>query len=242
MARIILFTFLVLASGIIHGQTFEGTLTYKTEYNFEISPEMEKMGMTKEKLMDRMKSEGNWCDSLSVSYKGNNYYKYSHVTPAAWTIYKGETNKIYSFQESADSLCTVTDASFDLEEKMSGNKPAIGKTGTVIDINGLMCEEVQVVWKSGSYHYYFRPSFFVMDTALYANHIYDGWAGYLRIAHALPVRVVKSITGLGTVTLTLSSYNTEKIKDSLFYIPELISDRSLNIFKIANRELMRIKK
>jgi hypothetical protein len=218
-------------------------MTYKSEYKFNISPEMEKMGVTEKVLIEKMKDEGTWSDSIRITYKRNNFIMYTNVSPAAWTIYKGETNKLYSFQEKdLDGICTVTDVSMDLEEQMTGNKPVIGLTGDRIEINGWMCEVVRVIWKSGSYDYYYHSSSFSVDPILYTNYVYDGWAGYLKISHALPIRIVKSINGVGTVTLTLSGYKEEIVDDKIFTLPELIPDKDLNVIKIANRELMRIKK
>ncbi len=230
-------------AGLLKGQPFEGTLTYKAEYKFDISPDMEKMGVTKDVLVQKMKEDGTWSDSIRVTYKRDNYILYTNFSPAAWTIYKGETNKLYSFQENnPEGICTVTDASMDLEEVMTGMKPAIGKTGDKIDVNGRMCEVVRVAWKSGSYDYYYDSTSFKVDTSFYTNYIYDGWAGYLKISHALPVRIVKSIIGIGTVTLTLTSYKAESVDDKIFDLPELVPDKDLNKIRLANRELMRIKK
>jgi hypothetical protein len=243
MNKPILVVIFLLFYGVLRAQSFEGTLNYNVEYKFDIAPEMEKMGLTKEVLIEKMKSEGKWSDSLRITYKKDKYIMYTNFSPQAWSIYLGETNKIYSFQQDdSEGICTITDASIDLEQQMTGNKPVIGKTGTVTPVNGWMCEDVKVTWKSGTYDYYYHPSSFEMDPTLYANHIYDGWAGYLNISHALPVRIVKSIKGVGTVTLTLSSYKEEKVDSMIFEIPELVPDKDLNIIKIANRELMRIKK
>jgi hypothetical protein len=242
MDRLFLTALIIFFAGVLKGQSFEGTMNYKAEYKFSISSEMEKIGITKEALIEKMKAEGTWSDSIKITYKRDNYLMNTSFSPAAWSIYKGETNKLYSFRENESDICTVTDVSVDLEEQMSGVKPAIGKTGDRIDVNGWMCEVVRVVWKSGSYEYYYHPSSFKVDSTFYTNYIYDGWAGYLKIAHSLPVRVVKKIDGLGTVTLTLSSYMEENVNDKIFVIPKLIPDPDLNIIRIANRELMRIKK
>jgi hypothetical protein len=233
----------IFITGLLRGQSFEGTLTYKAEYKFNVSAEMEKRGVTKQKLIEKMKNEGTWSDSLRVTYKQDNYIMYTDFSPMAWSIYKGETNKIYSFRENDTAgICIVTDASIDLEQHMRGIKPITANTGLTVDINGWMCELVRVIWKIGSYDFYFQPATFNIDPALYAKHISDGWAGYLQISHALPIRIVKTITDVGTVTLTLSSYKEEKVDENIFNIPELVPDKELNAIKIANRELMRIKK
>jgi hypothetical protein len=232
----------ILIAGILRGQSFEGTLTYAAEYKFNVSPDMEKMGVTKEKLIEKMIKEGTWSDSIKVTYKQDNYIIYTDFSPAAWSIYRGQTNRIYSFKENDTAgVCIVTDASIDLEQQMKGIKPVTANTGITVDINGWMCELVRVIWKSGSYDYYYQPSTFKIDPALYANHISEGWAGYLQISHALPIKIMKSINGVGTVTLTLSTFKEETVDDKIFEIPELIPDSGLNALKIANREVMRIK-
>ena len=235
--------FFFLIAELLNAQSFEGTMTYKSEYKFDISDEMKKMGVTEEALIKKMKTEGLWSDSISITYKGDNYIMYTSVAPAAWSIYRGKTNKLYSFKENdPEEICTVTDVSIDLEEHVSGIKPVILKTRTNVDVNGWIRETVRVTWKSGTYDYYYHPSSFKVDTGLYSNYIYDGWSGYLKISHALPIRVVKSINGVGSVTLTLSSFKEEKVDDKIFDIPELIPDPNLNVIKLVNRELMRIKK
>ena len=243
MNKMLLIAFFSLIYGILSAQSFEGTLTYKAEYVFHVSDEMIKKGVTEEKMIEKMKNEGTWSDSIQVTYKQNNYFMYTDFSPATWSIYKGETNKIYSFRENDTAgICIVTDASIDLEQQMKGVKPVTGNTGMTVDIDGWMCEVVRIIWKSGKYDYYYQPGSFKMDPALYEKHMSEGWAAYLKISHALPIRIVKTITDVGSVTLTLSSYKEGNVDDRIFEIPELIPDKDLNIFKIANRELMRIKK
>ena len=243
MNHLFLTAIFISITGLLKAQSFEGTLTYKAEYKFNVSPDMEKMGVTKEKLIEKMKNEGTWSDSIKVTYKQDNYIMYTCFSPAAWSIYRGETNKIYSFRENDSvGICIVTDASIDLEQHMKGSRPVSGNTGITVDVNGWECEVVRVAWKTGKYDFYFHPSSFKIDPALYTNHIYDGWAPYLNLSHALPIKIVKSIYDVGSVTLILSSYKEEKVDDKIFNIPELIPDSDLNAIKIANRELMRIKK
>lgn len=239
----IITTLLVLTSGLLFGQSYEGTLVYKTDFQFQISEKMAKMGITEEMMKEKMKKEGTLTDSIKTSYKQGDYITYTNFSPQSWSIYKQQTNKLYSFQDGeASDICTVTDVSIDLEFQMTGNKPTIQKFDTIVDIDGRKCEIVRVQWKSGTYDYYYDSSFLKVDFKLFEKHIYDGWADFLKISNSLPIKIVKSVKGLSTVSLTLIRHTEETIDPKLFEIPKLIPDKDLNLIKIGNRELFRIKK
>lgn len=240
---ITIITGLVLSTGFLFGQSFEGTVVYKTDYKFQISEKMKKMGISEDMIKQKMKTEGSWSDSVKTKYKGGNYISYTNFNPQSWSIYKQETNKLYSFQNGeASDICTVTDVSIDLEFQMTGNKPTIQKLDTIVDIDGKRCEIVRVQWKTGTYDYYYDNSFLKVDSKLFENHIYDGWADFLKISNSLPVKIIKSVKGLSTVSFTLTRYTEETIDPELFEIPKLKPDKDLNLIKIGNRELFRIKK
>lgn len=241
--KLIITIVFIFITNLIFGQSFEGTLVYKINYQIEIPKQLEKMGVTKEILIEKMKKEGTWADSIKTTYKNGNYLTSTNSTPQTWSIYKPETNKLYSFQNGdASDICTVTDASIDLEFEMTGNKPIIAKLDTSAMINGVTCEAVRVKWRTGTYDYYYNNSTLKVDPKLFENHIYDGWADFLKISKALPICIMKSTKGFGKVTFTLVSQKCETIKENLFQIPQLVPDKDLNIVKIGNRELMRIKK
>ena len=239
----IITTILVLTTGILFGQSYEGTLVYKTDFQFKISEKMMKMGITEEMMKEKMKKEGSLTDSIKTIYKQGDYITYTNFSPQSWSVYKQLANKLYSFQDGeASDICTVTDVSIDMEFQMTGNKPIIQKLDTVVEINGRRCEIVRVLWKSGTYDYYFDSNFLKVDAKLFENHIYDGWADFLKISNSLPIKIVKSVKGLTTVSHTLIRHKEETIDLKLFEIPELLPDQDLNLIKIGNRELFRIKK
>jgi hypothetical protein len=242
MKQAITFLFLLVAV-VVNGQSYEGTLVYKTEYVFQLSEKMKQMGITEEMLKERMEKGDPLPDSVRTIYKQGDYVSYSNFTPASWSVYKSKENKLYTFQEGdASDLCTVTDVSVDLEEQMTGNKTVIQKLDTLVDFNGMKCEVVRVKWKTGNYDYYYNDSFLKVDCRLFQNHVYDGWADYLKIAGALPVKIVKTTKGLATVTFSLIRQTEGPIDANLFEIPKLVKDEELNIIKVPNREIMRIEK
>ena len=239
----ILTAILIFTTVLLFGQSFEGTIVYKIDYEFQISEKLADMGITEEMMFEKMKKEGSFSDSVKTRYKDGNYISYTNFSPQSWSIYKQITNKLYTFQDGeASDICTVTDVSFDLEYKLTRIKPKIEKLDTVVEVNGMKCEIVRVVWKSGTYDYYYNSSFLKLDAKLFENHIYDGWAGFLKISNSLPVKIVKSINGIGKVKYTLIRNFAETIDKSIFEIPKLVADKDLNLIKIKNREVMRIEK
>lgn len=240
MKRKLTILFLCL-TGLTYGQSFEGTLTYKTD--FEVAEKMIKMGMTKEKLITSMKQEGTYSDTTKISYKQGNYYTIQNSKPKSWTIYKADVGKIYTMQDGeSKDICTVLDATIDLESTMTGKMPSVLKLDTTVLNNNSTCYIVSVKWKSGTYDYYYDPTKLTVKPALFEKHTYDGWAEFLKISNSLPFKIVKTTKGIMTVTMTLVSTKTETINDKIFTIPNLIPDKNLNIIKTANREYMRIKK
>jgi hypothetical protein len=239
--RKILIAILFLSTGFSYGQSFEGTLTYVSE--LDISPKMTKMGVTKEMILDKMKQDGSWSDTIKTSYKQGNYFTLLSNNLKSRTIYKSDSNKIYSLQDGdASDICTVTDASIDLEFTMTGKLPTIEKLDTSATVEGVTCNIVRVKWKSGTYDYYYNSSKLIVDASLFAKHIYDGWTEYLKISNSLPLKIIKTTKGMMTITMTLVTSKAEVVNEKIFSIPMLISDNDLNIVKIANREVMRIKK
>jgi hypothetical protein len=232
---------MLFTTGIVYAQSFEGTLTYLAD--LEVSESLSKMGVTKQRLIDKMKKEGTWSDTVKIVYKEGNYYTLVGKKPKSWTIYKAETNKIYTMQDGdASDICTVTDASIDLEATMTGKMPTVQKLDTSVVIDGVNCTIVRVKWKSGNYDYYYNATKLGVTPTVFAKHVYDGWAEFLKISNALPLKIVKTTKGMMSVTLTLVSSKTEKIDHKLFTIPTLISDETLNMTKLKNKEVMRIKK
>ena len=240
MRQILTMTFLY-STLLSFGQSFEGTLTYVAD--IEVAEKLAKMGMTKQVLLDKMKSEGSWSDTVRISYKRGNYYMLLNNNPKSWSIYKAETNKIYAMQDGdASDICTVTDASIDLEYTLTGKMPTVENLDTSVIVNGFSCGVVRVNWNSGTYDYYYNKSEFVVDASFFSKHIYDGLANFLKISNSLPVKIVKTANGIMTMTMTLVSSKNDVVDDKIFEIPQLLSDKDLNMVKLPNRELMRIKK
>ncbi|MDF2457222.1 MAG: hypothetical protein K0R51_3215 [Cytophagaceae bacterium] len=232
------FLFITLLS---YGQSFEGTITYVVDVT--VSKQMIDMGVTKESLLTRMRAEGSWADTIQSSYKGGNYYNLLLRKEKQWSIYRADKNKMYTMQDGEDSdICIVTDASIDLEHTMTGKMRTVELLDSTATVNGIVCKIVRVKWNTGNTDYYYDPSQLPMDPSLYTPHVAEGWGDYLKLSKALPLKITKGVSGIMTVTLTMVSAEKKPIDDKLFLIPVLVKDKDLNIIKMKNSEMMRIKK
>jgi hypothetical protein len=234
---IILLLISLFAFRPVFSQSFEGTLTYSVE--LEVSEKMQKFGMTKEVLIERMRNEGSWSDSILITYKDAKYFQQMGDNKVAWSVYLPDSNKLFSFQKDVD-ICTVLNTGIDLEEEMSGNSPEVILLDTSILVSGIKCEIVRVKWKAGYYDYYFNRGTNPINPEFYKNHKYDGWYEYLKIAKSLPIRIVKSTKGMMTVTMSLVDTKLQDVDDSLFVLPNLIYDENLNIISSGNKVFMRV--
>ncbi len=231
----------LVSSGLVCGQSFEGALIYVAD--FTVEERMEKMGLTKDIMIAKMKEDGSYTDTITVSYKQGNYRTALNTHPASWNIYTAASNRIHTMQDGeASDICTVMDASVDLEASMIGTIPTLQKLDTTVMLGGAVCNIVRVKWKTGTYDYYYDPTRLTVDASLFQGHVYDGWAEFLKISGVLPVQIVKTVKGMTTATQTLVSIKQEAIADELFTIPTLIPDEELNVIKVAGKELMRIKR
>ena len=231
---------LIFILNLAFGQSFEGTLVYTTD--LEISPKLEKMGMTKQSLIEKMRDDGSWLDTLSISYKLGNYYYKSSNKLNSWLLYNSEANKIYSVQDGVkNEICSVIDASIDTEFAYTNKMPSVTKLDTSVTVNNIECNIVRVKWKSGTYDYYYNSTMLIVNPDFYFNHIYDGWYEFLKISKSLPIKIVKIANGMMTITQTLITTKKDLIDDKLFVVPNLVSDKDLNSIKSPNREIMRFK-
>jgi hypothetical protein len=228
----VLFTLLILMSTISHSQNFEGILTY--ELDIEVSEKMKEMGMSKEVLIEKMKESNTFFKFINYTYKNDNYL----IEPkksGTKSIYRGDVNKIYTIQENED-IIVGTDASIDLQEKMTGKLPKIQNSEENVVINDKPCKKVSVIWDMGTYEYFYNSGYLKANPNLYKNHIYDGWYEFLKISKSLPFKIVKRQMGM-TMTLKLINISETPIEDNIFKLPKMKIDKKMNEFSQKNQTI-----
>lgn len=220
-------------------QSFEGTLTYVQD--FELPKSFLDMGIDKETFLKEMKKKPDWYDSITVSYKGGDYYWFTNGKPKLWKIYKSATNKIYTFSTTRDGeICTVQDA-VDLTLEGGPDKPETSQPDTSAMINNYACKLVRMKWKMSSVEYYYNGGVAKVNPDLFAQHSYEGFAEFLKISKALPVRISRGVMGM-KLYHTLVAVKPKTVSSDIFNLPTLVADPDLNLLKMPGMEVFRVKK
>lgn len=239
MKKTLLIPYLFFFTMTLFGESYEGTLIYVVK--IDVSSNLKTKGITKEIIINQMKEQNKWSDTIIYTYKGGNCYS-TFNNGKSYSIYLAKTNEVYSFDESEPNICTVRDASIDTENKLFGKMPLAEKLDSQVIVNNTNCSIVRIKWKTGTYDYYYNSHELVVNPSLFENYIYDGWSDFFKISHSLPIRIVKETNGLMIITMTLISENTHNVSDDLFNIPELVKNENLNeIIKLPGLSVMEIK-
>lgn len=242
MMRKLITVLLLTITTVLNAQDFEGTLTYLADIKI-VSQKMLDMGMTEEILKSKMEADGRWADTIKISYKNGFYRQLNLSAVKSWIIYRPDSNKLYTFQEGdASNICIVADASIDLENKMTGKMPTITLLDSLYSDDDYKLRAVEVKWSTGSYYYMFDENHFKVNPENFKGHIYDGFYEFLKLSKSLPIEIYKKTNDIIKVRLTLIESSNEQIDYSLFEVPELIEDESLNSFNTGAGKFMKIKK
>lgn len=182
-----------------------------------------------------------WWDTITTSHKQGNMY--SFLSKATWSVYRTDSNKVFTFQSSDSSnICEAVDAAIDQEQIMLGKAPKITLIDTMVMVNAIPCKIVRVKWKSGSYDYYFNAGTAKIDPTLYSKYVYEGWAEFVKLSGALPLKIVKTTKGVMSVSMTMIKLDPKPISDSLFNIPALSYDQDLNALPMPNKKYYQFKR
>ncbi|QOI97721.1 MAG: hypothetical protein HRU69_09545 [Flammeovirgaceae bacterium] len=218
--------------------SFQGIITYIQD--FEIGGSFKKMGISKEMLMEKMNSDGNWFDTLWVNYRLGSYAQYGNNKIQTTKVYDPDDNIIYTFQLSGNDICSVQKA-VDLDLSGAADKPVITLVDTAVTIMGLPCKLIRMKWKLGQVDYYYNETQAKVNPALYAQHTSEGFAEFLKMSGSLPLQVVRSAMGMNIIQTAVAVQEGRVDKDA-FYVPPLVEDKNLNAISIPGTTYMRIKK
>lgn len=219
---------------------FQGTLTYVQ--NVQVSKAFLDMGMTREMVLDKMKQQGAWSDTIKISYNQAGDYRISlQNEKQSYKIYRADSNKIYIFNEGKNSeQCTLVEA---VDFDMSGavDTPEITSIDTAVAIGGVNCSVLRIQWKLGRIDYYYDSTQMRIDPAIFTRHSSEGWSGFLNKSKSLPFGIRKDVMGMSMVQ-TLTASKAEEVSPDLFAVPALISDETLNPMKIPGIKVKRVRK
>lgn len=217
LIQLVIALLIVTATG--RAQSFEGELTYKVSFN--PGPNLVKMGVSKEMIIDKMKSDGEYYDTVRMIIKDGNYVRKINSSLGKWMIYRSDENKIYRFEEKS-SFVTVADASTDKSRVLSIPEPEVIKLDTVKEIMGIECQAIALSWDGlGQEIYFYSPDIAPLPPSAFANHKAENLNTVLAATQAYPTEITRILNGVMEVTMTLVNYEASSVEEDTFSIPSL---------------------
>lgn len=225
-----------------YAQSFEGVLTYKVE--FQIT-EMDFGGMTitKEQILEKMKSEGEFFEQMRITIKEGNYLKEVDSDLNQKIIYLSSENKTYTLDDSSEYVA-IGNASKVMFMDLDVGKPTIELRENADTINGIVCSALIYTWGTGKEEYYFNSSTATIDPKLFASHKYEYLNEILQTTKSYPLKIVKSVSDFIKVTMTVTDILEESVDEHVFDLPEFTNpekDVAEFMKAITGCDVMKIK-
>ena len=243
MTRTLFTTLLIFCFSISHGQSFEGILTYKVEFDIK-TQKIGNFEITEEQVIQKMKSDGEYFDQVTVIIKDGNYEKTDNSDVQKRIVYKADVNRVYTFQKDFEYV-VITDASKTNLMKLDLPEPSFEKIDTTKVIYGLNCSVLKLAWdKTGTELYYYDKEFLKIDPSLFKNHNYEYLNEVLRLTNSYPMKIVKTLSNFITIQMTLENVTEKEIDDSQFELPEMTDaekDYEEMMRKMTGAEVKKIK-
>jgi len=154
-----------------NSQYFEGKVVYQNSYKSK------RPNVTDAQFTSVMGSKQDYF------IKGGNYKSVSNGTVSIWQIYINKDNKLYNKYTDSETIFWIDGGTKD-EVILD-----IAHNRNVTDVLGYKCDELILKSKSQTEKYYFNSKFGV-DIALYPKHLFGNWYEYLKVAKALPLKMI----------------------------------------------------
>jgi len=194
-----IFFFLTISSVACPGQSFEGKVTYETDYKSKIPN-------VTDALFTEMMGK-----SQEYTLKNGNYKTTANGTFLQWQLYINRDNKLYTkFSNSASILWNDGAVNPDSVLKTEFNKG-------IIDVLGYKCDELILTCRSGIQKYYFNSKLKI-DPKLFENHKFGNWYQYLSQSQAVPLKMILDNAQF-SVVIVATAIQPQKIDDQLFLLP-----------------------
>jgi|SRR5688572_18493485 len=161
----------ILTVATVVGQNFEGKITYQNSFKSKLP------NVTSEQFNSMMGTQQEYY------IKGSDYKSVTDGTFAQWQLYIQKENRLYSkFSNSETILWNDGSVNSDSVISVELNKG-------VTEVLGYKCDEIILTCKSGIQKYYFSSKLSV-DSKLFSNHKYGNWYDYMKVANALPLKMI----------------------------------------------------
>lgn len=220
MKRILFGILTILTCSLSYGQSFEGKLTYSVEFDIK-SQKFGGFEITKEQVIEKMKSNGEFFNKIFVTLKQGNYIKEDNSSSEKRIIYKSDVNKIYTFQKDFEYE-VITDADKYNAYNLDFKEPKIEEVDSLKSINGFDCKLLKLSWdKLGEEYYFYNSEIARIDPELFKNHNYEFFNTVVGKTNSYPLEIVKIVSNLISIKMTLVSISEEEISDDLFDIEKI---------------------
>jgi hypothetical protein len=243
MKSLLIAIFTIFAWTFTFAQSFEGKLTYKVEFDMKVK-KIGKIEITKEQVLDKMKKEGEYFDTLVITLKNGNYKKEDNSNSRKKIVYKSDVNKIYTFQKDFDHV-VITDAKKKYALNLKLPEPTFEKTDSLKVVNGYNCKLVKLSWdKLGEEYYFYNSEVVKLDAQLFKNHNNEYFNNIIEISNSYPIEIIKTVMNFITIKMTLIKISEEKILDDEFKLPKFEKaekDYAEMMLKITGSEVMKIR-
>ncbi|WP_299892341.1 hypothetical protein [uncultured Lacinutrix sp.] len=240
MNKIIILIFLIITK-FSFGQSFEGKLTYKVEFSFNMDSSF---GLSEKDMIEHMKKSGEYFDTIVVNIKNGNYEKLVNSSNSKRIVYKSDINKIYTFDKGFEYVLIANAKNYS-SSKMEFEKPEFIKNDSIVSVMGKDCKSITLDWNGlGKETYYYNDTFLKIDSELFKSHNYEYLNKILTITKSYPAQINKSLNKLIEIRMILVDYSKEEINDSVFEIPKLKpaeKEYAEIIMETTGNEVMRIK-
>jgi len=189
----------LLLTKIVFAQSFEGEIIYLNSYkskaaNFSDQQVQSMMGNQEEYYL----RAGDYKIVMNGSVVSTYYYH-------------AKENKLYTEFQDGDRMYW-SDAAVNNDSVLSFEvKKNVGK------ILSYSCDEVILHTRKGTQIYDYAPQL-VVDASLFANHKFNNWYDYLKVAKAVPLKMVVEQDQI-IITSEAIAVKPIKLNDDLFVLP-----------------------
>ncbi|WP_299765566.1 hypothetical protein [uncultured Dokdonia sp.] len=225
----------------IYAQSFEGTLTYKIEYEIKTDTSFP---VSKEQLLETLKKSEDYFDTLVVHIKNGNYEKVINSEEKKRIVYTSNQQKIHTIDDGVDYVL-IQDAKKYAATKIEFEKPTFTKNDTITMIAGKECTSIVLDWDGTAQEtYFYNNTFLNIDPELFKDHQFEYFYDILKHTNSYPTQINKSLNGLMEIRMILVDHVAEEIPDLSFAIPPLepAEKEFTEIIKgTTGQDVMRIK-
>lgn len=183
-------------------------------------------------------------DSVYVQIRGDQYrIDWLNAHEPTYCIFKGAENRLYYFNTAhSQTICRIVDAGIDPDVQIYGIPPRIQLSDSLFPQAGVFCRRIRIAWKDAFTDFYFQPDSLQTNPDLFKEHHLEGLAGYLNLAEAWPIGIVRSRKPEGLEWWMISRVEAGRIPEKNFSIPELEPLQSVHPPGIGGHQLFRVKR